>query len=85
MDFAYSVHSEVGDHCVGVKINGRVAPLRTQLQNGDQVEGLRSSGQTPDPNWEHFVATGKARTRIRRFVRDREDYEFAILGEEIFI
>ena len=83
VDFAYSVHSEIGDHCVGVKINGRVAPLRTQLQNGDQVEILRSSGQTPDPNWEHFVVTGKARTRIRRFVRDREENEFAILGEEI--
>ncbi len=83
VDFAYSVHSEVGDHCVGVKINGRVAPLRTQLQNGDQVEILSSSGQTPDPNWEHFVVTGKARTRIRRFVRDREENEFAILGEEI--
>ena len=83
VDFAYSVHSEIGDHCVGVKINGRVAPLRTRLQNGDQVEVLRSSGQTPDPNWEHFVVTGKARTRIRRFVRDREENEFARLGEEI--
>jgi guanosine-3',5'-bis(diphosphate) 3'-pyrophosphohydrolase len=83
VDFAYSVHSEVGDHCVGVKINGRVAPLRTQLQNGDQIEILRSSGQTPDPNWEHFVVTGKARTRVRRFVRDREANEFALLGREI--
>jgi GTP pyrophosphokinase len=83
VDFAYSVHSEVGDHCVGVKINGRAAPLRTRLQNGDQVEILRSSGQTPDPNWEHFVITGKARTRVRRFIRDREANEFARLGEEI--
>jgi len=83
VDFAYSVHSEVGDHCVGVKINGRAAPLRTRLQNGDQVEILRSSGQTPDPNWEHFVVTGKARTRVRRFIRDSEANEFARLGEEI--
>ena len=83
VDFAYSVHSEVGDHCVGVKVNGRVAPLRSRLQNGDQVEILRSSGQTPDPNWEHFVVTGKARTRVRRSIRDREANEFARLGEEI--
>ena len=83
VDFAYSVHSEVGDHCVGAKINGRVAPLRTTLRNGDQVEILRSSGQTPDPNWEHFVVTGKARTQVRRFVRQQEVSEYANLGEAI--
>ena len=83
VDFAYSVHSEVGDHCVGAKINGRLAPLRTALRNGDQVEILRSSGQTPDPNWEHFVVTGKARTRVRRFIRQQEVSEYASLGEAI--
>ena len=83
VDFAYSVHSEVGDHCVGAKINGRLAPLRTMLRNGDQVEILRSNGQTPDPNWEHFVVTGKARTRVRRFIRHQEVSEYANLGEAI--
>ena len=83
VDFAYSVHSEVGDHCVGAKINGRLAPLRTVLRNGDQVDILRSSGQTPDPNWEHFVVTGKARTRVRRFIRQQEVSEYASLGEAI--
>ena len=83
VDFAYSVHSEVGDHCVGAKINGRLAPLRTTLRNGDQVDILRSSGQTPDPNWEHFVVTGKARTRVRRFIRQQEVNEYASLGEAI--
>ena len=53
IDFAYAVHTEIGDHCVGAKINGRNMPLRTQLQNGDQVEILTSENQTPSPNWEH--------------------------------
>ena len=83
VDFAYSVHSAVGDHCVGAKINGRVAPVRTRLRNGDQVEILRSVGQTPDPNWQHFVVTGKARTRIRQFIRQQEFSEYSSLGESI--
>ena len=83
VDFAYAVHSDVGDSCVGAKINGRVAPLRTSLRNGDQVEILRSSAQTPDPNWEKFVVTGKARTRVRRFIRQQESTEYASLGKAI--
>jgi len=83
VDFAYAVHSDVGDTCVGAKINGRLAPLRTRLQNGDQVDILRSSVPAPDPNWENFVATGKARARIRRFVRQRRNDEYASLGRSI--
>ncbi|MDP6352188.1 MAG: bifunctional (p)ppGpp synthetase/guanosine-3',5'-bis(diphosphate) 3'-pyrophosphohydrolase [Alphaproteobacteria bacterium] len=83
VDFAYAVHSDVGDRCVGAKINGRVAPLRSRLRNGDQVEILGSSAQTPDPNWEKFVVSGKARTRIRRFIRQQENAEFASLGHAI--
>ena len=64
VDFAYAVHSEVGDTCVGAKINGRLMPLRTQLKNGDQVEVVRSKAQTPSPTWESFVVTGKARSAI---------------------
>jgi guanosine-3',5'-bis(diphosphate) 3'-pyrophosphohydrolase len=65
------VHSQVGDSCVGAKVNGRLLPLRYQLQNGDQVEIMTARGGTPSPQWERFVVTGKARARIRRFVHQR--------------
>jgi len=68
VDFAYAVHSEVGDTCVGAKVNGRIMPLRTELANGDQVEIITARGHTPNPEWERFVVTGKARARIRRFI-----------------
>lgn len=83
IDFAYAVHTEVGDHCVGAKINGRDMPLRTQLQNGDQVEILTSENQTPSPNWEHLVITGKARARIRRFLRNQQLLQYSELGRGI--
>src|SRR5204863_360270 len=57
IDFAYAVHSQVGDTCVGAKINGRMLPLRTQLANGDQIEIVTSRAQTPSPTWERFVVT----------------------------
>src|SRR5580704_2375030 len=72
IDFAYAVHSQVGDTCVGSKINGRMLPLRTQLANGDQVEIITSKAQTPSPTWERFVVTGKAKAAIRRFIRTRQ-------------
>ena len=72
VDFAYAVHSQVGDTCVGAKVNGRLMPLRTELQNGDQVEIMTSRGGTPSPQWERFVVTGKARARIRRFVQHQQ-------------
>lgn len=68
IDFAYAVHSQVGDACVGAKINGRLMPLRHELQNGDQVEIMTARGGTPSASWERFVVTGKARARIRRYV-----------------
>jgi len=68
VDFAYAVHSQVGDSCVGAKVNGRLLPLRHELQNGDQVEIMTARGGTPSPQWERFVVTGKARARIRRYV-----------------
>ncbi len=68
VDFAYAVHSQIGDTCVGARINGRLMPLRYELQNGDQVEILTARGGTPSPAWERFVTTGKARSRIRRFL-----------------
>ena len=83
VDFAYAVHTEVGDTTVGAKINGRIAPLRTVLENGDQVEIIRSKAQTPQPTWEEFVVTGKARSAIRRFVRNQERAQYSELGRAI--
>ncbi len=83
VDFAYAVHSEIGDTCVGAKINGRMMPLRTQLRNGDQVEILNSKAQTPSPTWERFVVTGKARAHIRRYIRLQERDEYLKLGLSI--
>ncbi|WP_408832655.1 RelA/SpoT family protein [Acidocella sp.] len=68
IDFAYAVHSQIGDSCVGARINGKLMPLRYELQNGDQVEILTARGGTPSPAWERFAVTGKARARIRRFL-----------------
>jgi GTP pyrophosphokinase len=68
IDFAYAVHSQVGDTCVGAKVNGRLMPLRHELQNGDQVEVMTARGGSPSPSWEKWVVTGKARARIRRYV-----------------
>ncbi len=72
IDFAYAVHSQVGDTTVGAKVNGRLMPLRHELQNGDQVEVLTARGGTPSPAWERFVVTGKARARIRRYVAQQQ-------------
>ncbi len=72
VDFAYAVHSQIGDTCVGAKINGRLLPLRHQLQNGDQVEIMTARGGTPSPQWERFCVTGKARARIRRFIHQEQ-------------
>ena len=83
IDFAYAVHSEVGDHCVGAKVNGRLVPLHTALANGDQVEILTSRKQTPSPEWEHIVITGKARSRVRRYVRQEQRRQYQSLGQKI--
>jgi GTP pyrophosphokinase len=83
VDFAYAVHSEIGDTCVGAKINGRLVPLRTQLRNGDQVDIVTSKAQTPSPTWERFVVTGKARARIRRFIRTQQRQQYLDLGRAI--
>jgi len=72
VDFAYAVHSQVGDTTVGAKVNGRLMPLRTELANGDQVEIMTARGGTPSPSWERWVVTGKARARIRRYVANQQ-------------
>ncbi len=83
VDFAYAVHSEVGDTCVGSKVNGRMVPLKSELRNGDQVEIVASKAQTPSPDWEKFVVTGKAKARIRRFIRMRERDQYQELGQQM--
>jgi GTP pyrophosphokinase len=83
VDFAYGVHSGVGNTCVGAKINSRIVPLRTKLKNGDQVEIITSKTQTPSPSWERFVITGKARSEIRKYVRTQQRTEYIALGRAI--
>ncbi len=85
VDFAYAVHSNVGDTCVGARINGRMSPLRTTLENGDQVDILRSKVAAPSPTWENFVVTGKARSAVRRYVRKQEMSQYADLGKAILV
>lgn len=85
IDFAYAIHSEIGNHCVGAKINGRMVPLRTILNNGDQVEIITSKTQTPSPTWERFVITGKASANIRRFIRTQQRSQYINLGKSILI
>ncbi len=83
IDFAYAVHTEIGDTCVGSKINGRIMPLVTRLANGDEVEILRSGVQVPPPAWEEIVVTGKARAAIRRATRAAVRKQYSGLGMRI--
>ncbi|WP_326525586.1 RelA/SpoT family protein [Sphingomonas sp.] len=84
IDFAYAVHTDLGDQAVGAKINGRVVPLRTAIQNGDSVQILRSKGQIPQPNWLNFAITGKARAAIRRHQRLKARDERLELGRKLY-
>ncbi len=83
IDFAYAVHTNIGDTCVGAKINGRIMPLVTRLNNGDEVEIIRSGIQVPPPAWEEIVVTGKARAAIRRATRAAIRKQYAGLGYRI--
>ena len=83
VDFAYAIHSEVGNRTVGAKINGRQMPLRTQLKNGDQVDIITAKAQSPSPTWERFVVTGKARACIRRFIRSQQRQQYSELGKSL--
>ncbi|MEZ5743975.1 MAG: bifunctional (p)ppGpp synthetase/guanosine-3',5'-bis(diphosphate) 3'-pyrophosphohydrolase [Sphingomonadaceae bacterium] len=84
VDFAYAVHTDLGNTAVGCKINGRHMPLRTPLANGDVVEIVKSSEPEPQLSWLRFVVTGKARAAIRRAVRMKEREEIAELGRKLF-
>jgi guanosine-3',5'-bis(diphosphate) 3'-pyrophosphohydrolase len=84
IDFAYAVHTDLGDQAVGAKINGRVVQLRTPIDNGDQVQILRSKAQEPQPTWLNFAITGKALAAIRRHLRQKDRDETQALGRKIY-
>ncbi|RWO63064.1 bifunctional (p)ppGpp synthetase/guanosine-3',5'-bis(diphosphate) 3'-pyrophosphohydrolase [Mesorhizobium sp.] len=83
IDFAYAVHTDVGDTCVGAKVNGRIMPLMTELKNGDEVEIIRSKAQVPPAAWESVVVTGKARSAIRRATKNAIRKQYSGLGIRI--
>ena len=83
VDFAYGVHTDIGHHCVAARINYELLPLRTELKNGDHVEILTSPTSRPNPSWLSFVSTGKARSRIRHFLKGLQQKESAALGERL--
>jgi GTP pyrophosphokinase len=85
IDFAYAVHTDVGNSCIGAVINGRQLPLTTQLRNGDQVEILTAKGQTPPAAWERIAVTGKARSSIRRAARDALRRQYSELGRRLLV
>jgi GTP pyrophosphokinase len=83
VDFAYAVHTDIGNRCVAAKINQELMPLRTELKNGDRVEIITAAHARPNPLWLNFVATGKARSRIRHFLKTMHFHESARLGERL--
>jgi GTP pyrophosphokinase len=83
IDFAYAVHTDIGNSCSGALINGRQMPLTTQLRNGDEVEILTAKGQTPPAAWERIAITGKARSAIRRAARDALRKQYSELGHRL--
>jgi len=83
VDFAYLVHSEVGFHCIGAKVNGKMVPLSYKLKSGDQVEIITSKKQTPNPDWIKFVVTQKARSRVRHWINEKRR-KASDLGREVW-
>ena len=83
IDFAYAIHSEVGDTCTGAKIGGRIVPLRTELQNGDVVEILTTANSKPSRDWLNYVVTAKARSRIRHWIAEQQRAESIELGRKL--
>src|SRR3989475_10039246 len=84
VDFAYMIHSEVGNTCTGARINGRMAPLRTQIQNGDVVEIIRNPNSHPSRDWLNFIVTSRARNRVRHWVADQQRAESIEIGQKLF-
>ncbi len=84
IDFAYMIHSEVGNTCTGARINGRMVPLRTQIQNGDVVEILTNPNAHPSRDWLNFIATSRARNRVRHWVAEQQRAESIEIGRKLF-
>jgi guanosine-3',5'-bis(diphosphate) 3'-pyrophosphohydrolase len=83
VDFAYAIHSDVGDHCVAAKVNGEAVALRTELRSGDVVEIMTAPGARPSANWLNLVRTGRARSKIRHFLKTMEHDESRAVGEKM--
>lgn len=83
VDFAFSVHTDIGHHCVGAKVNGKIVPLKHVLHNGDKIEVITQSGHTPSRDWLKFVKTSKARTRIKAWLKAEERRRSILLGREL--
>jgi len=83
VDFAYAIHSDVGDHCVAANVNGEPVALRTELKSGDVVEIIGAPNARPNPAWLNFVSTGRARSRIRHYLKNMEQEESRDLGEKM--
>jgi GTP pyrophosphokinase/guanosine-3',5'-bis(diphosphate) 3'-pyrophosphohydrolase len=83
IDFAYAIHTDVGDHCVAAKVNGEPVALRTELRSGDVVEVVGAPGARPNPAWLNFVRTGRARSKIRHYLKNMEQEESQDLGEKM--
>ena len=85
IDFAYAIHSQIGDKCVAAKINDKLQPLKTILKNGDQIEIITSETSQPSPLWQRFAVTTKVKSQLRRFFRFKKKEEYIIFGREILI
>ena len=83
VDFAYAIHTEVGDHCVGAKVNGKIVPLKHQVTSGDTVEILTSPNQTPHKDWLKFVRTSRAKTKIKHWVKAEEQNRSVEIGRRL--
>ena len=85
VDFAYAIHSQIGDKCVAAKINDKLQPLKTLLKNGDQIEIITSENSQPSPLWQRFAVTTKVKSQLRRFFKFKKKEEHIIFGREILI
>jgi len=83
IDFAYSIHTQIGNQCVGAKVNGKMVPIRHELQTGDTIEVVTQPGHFPSRDWLKFVKTPKARTRIKHWLNTEEDKQSILLGHEL--
>src|SRR5690606_1812354 len=83
VDFAFAIHTQVGERCVGAKVNGKIVPLRYKLKNGDTVEVLTSANAFPSKDWLTFVKTSRAQTRIRSYIKQQQRQKAMALGRDL--